>query len=265
MHLRDEKVDIAVGGQHVAGTLLVPQDRHANALGVLFIHGWGGSQEQYLERARMVAGLGCACLTFDLRGHEGMQAQHETVTREDNLHDVMAAYKVISRYPGVDPSRIAVAGSSYGAYLGAILTALVPVRWLSLRAPALYKDAGWDLPKRKLHQDPDFAAFRTRTHRPVDNRALDACARFRGDALVVESQDDSIVPHAVVGSYVAALANVRSLTVHVIQGADHGLSRPAWRQAYTDLLVTWIEAKTCEAVSGAEAARRPAQAVRPGG
>ena len=33
------------------------------------MHGWGGSQAQYLARAREIAALGCVCLTFDLRGH----------------------------------------------------------------------------------------------------------------------------------------------------------------------------------------------------
>ena len=55
---------------------------------------------------------------------------------------------------------IAVVGTSYGAYLATILTSLRPVRWLALRAPAIYKDEGWKLPKRQLHQDPDLPAYR---------------------------------------------------------------------------------------------------------
>lgn len=258
MKLHDEAVDIAVDGEHIEGRLLVPEDPRQSAPGVLFVHGWGGNQEQYLARARIVAALGCACLTFDLRGHEKTQSQHETVTREDNLHDALAAYEVLARCPGVDASKIAVVGSSYGAYLGAIATALCQVRWLSLRAPALYKDADWDLPKRKLHQDPDFGDFRRRAHRAVDNRALDACAQFRGDALVVESQHDCIVPHPVVANYVAAFANAHSLTYRIIEGADHGLSREPWKQAYTELLVIWLKEMTA---SGRDAPSKQPQMV----
>lgn len=251
MKLRDERVDIAVGGEPIEGTLLVPEDLRERAPGVLFVHGWGGNQEQYLARARTVAALGCVCLTFDLRGHERTQSQHETVTREENLHDLLAAYDVLARCRAVDTDKIALVGSSYGGYLGAIATTLRRVRWLSLRAPALYKDADWGLPKRKLHLDPDFAAYRRRAHRPVDNRALEACAQFRGDALVVESQHDDIVPHAVVANYVAAFANAHSLTYRVIEGADHGLSSAPWKQAYTDLLATWLK----DVTSGARGAR----------
>lgn len=166
------------------------------------------------------------------------------MTREHNLRDVLAAYDAHARTGGVDLERIALVGSSYGAYLGAIATTLRPVRWLALRAPAIYTDEGWRLAKRELHRDPDFAAYRQRAHSPEDNRVLGACARFRGDALVVESGEDRIVPHPVVASYVAALGGARSLTYRVLEGADHGLSSEPWKQAYTQILTGWLTEMT---------------------
>src|SRR5207253_6023525 len=210
----------------------------------LFVHGWGGSQEQYLARAREVAALGCVCLTFDLRGHAKTQPQHETVSRGDNLRDVLAAYDLLARHRGVDPSAIGVVGSSYGGYLGAILTSLRAVRWLSLRAPALYKDADWELPKRQLHPDPDLSAYRRRAVRPEDNRALCACEAFRGDVLLVESEHDHVVPHPVLANYQAACLQAHSLTHRVIEGADHGLAEEPWRLAYTAILVSWLTEMT---------------------
>lgn len=240
MSLHHEAVDILVDGQYIEGTLIGPALQGERGPGALFVHGWGGNQDQYLARARIVAALGWTCLTFDLRGHERTLPLREAVTRADNLRDVVAAYDVLAGSSRVDRSRLALVGSSYGAYLGALTTALRPVCWLALRAPAIYKDAGWELPKRQLHSDPDFAEFRRRAHRASDNRALEACARFRGDALVVESQDDSVVPHDVVASYVAAFADAHSLTYRVIEGADHSLSQEPWRQAYCELLVSWL-------------------------
>jgi pimeloyl-ACP methyl ester carboxylesterase len=122
-----------------------------------------------------------------------------------------------------------------------------PVRWLALRAPAIYKDRDWGLPKRKLHLDPDFGHYRMRAHPAGDNRALDACAHFHGDVLVVESQHDVIVPHPVIASYVGAFTNARSLTYRLIEGADHGLTQERWKQAYTDLLITWLKEMTASA------------------
>src|SRR5262245_61191257 len=135
MPSRDYLVEIPVGGDHVEGTLVVPA---ATMPGILFAHGWGGSQEQYVARAREIAALGCICLTFDFRGHVRHERLRESVTRQDNLSDLLAAYDALARQRGVNEQAIGVVGSSYGAYLAAILTTLRPVRWLALRAPALY-------------------------------------------------------------------------------------------------------------------------------
>ena len=247
MSTREHKVDIAVGDEQIAGTLIAPA---TTIPGVLFIHGWGGSQEQYLTRAREIAALGCVCLTFDLRGHARTEPQHETVTREDNLSDVLAAYDLLATHSAVDAESIAVVGSSYGGYLAAILTTLRPVRWLALRVPALYKDAGWDLPKTRLHKVDDLRAYRQRHVLAAENRALAACSEFPGDVLVVESQHDDIIPHPTIESYLDACKHAHSLTYRVIEGADHGLTHKPAQRAYTALLVNWLT----EMVFGARSA-----------
>jgi pimeloyl-ACP methyl ester carboxylesterase len=237
MEARLETLNIAVDGDQLAATLLTPTTLLP---GILFVHGWGDSKEQDLERAREMAGIGCVCMTFDLRGHAGTTLQRETVTREDNLRDLVAAYDKFVTHGGVDPASIAVVGISYGGYLATLLSAMRPVRWLALRAPAIYMDRGWELPKRKLHEDPGFKAYRQRELPPDDNRALRACANFDGDVLIVESAHDEIVPHPVIASYLTALARTHSLTARVIEGADHGLSDERYQRAYTTILVGWL-------------------------
>lgn len=236
MSTRANAIAIPVGGDHVDGTLVGPDTL---VPGVLMVHGWDGSQEQYIARAHEIATLGCICLAFDLRGHVRHQAQRDTVTREDNLQDVLAAYDALVGHPAVDPDAVCLVGSSYGGYLAALATTLRPVRWLALRVPALYKDEGWDTPKSQLNRE-ELEAYRRKPVAAARNRALAACSRFRGDVLVVESEHDPVVPRATVQSYVSAFTQPASLTYRLIAGADHALSEPAWRQAYTSLLVDWI-------------------------
>lgn len=233
----ERSIEIAREPGSIAGTLITPG---ALRPGALFVHGWGGSQQQYLARAREIAALGSVCLTFDLGGHAGTQPQRATVSRGSNLADVLAAYDTLLAHPQVEPSRIAVIGSSYGGYLAAILTTMRSVRWLALRAPALYRDSGWELPKLQLHREHDLPVYR-RSVVPTDsNRALRACSAFKGDVLVIESERDDIIPRAVITSYREACVAARSLTYRTLEGADHGLTLDADQHAYTTVLLQWL-------------------------
>jgi hypothetical protein len=132
-----------------------------------------------------------------------------------------------------------------------------PVRWLALRAPALYRDEDWDLPKWQLNKK-ELAAYRQTRVTPEHNRALAACDAFKGDALVVECEHDKIVPHPVIENYVAAFTRPRSLTARVVADADHGFSAKAMQKEYTGLLIKWLT----EMIGGArssEAARKVAE------
>src|SRR3990167_6906762 len=230
MTAQSEAIEIIVENESIAGTVLSPETK---VPGVLFVHGWGGSQQRDLERAKGIAGLGCVCLTFDLRGHTGGTGIPLTrVTREDNLRDLLAAYDRLLAHPALDTSAIAVVGTSYGGYLASRLTSLRPLRWLALRGPALYRDDQWHTPKRERDK-ADLRDYRNTLVRADSNRALHACSQFTGDVLLVESETDDYVPHATIMSYRAACQQTHSLTHRIIDGADHALSEPVSQQAYT--------------------------------
>ncbi len=236
MSTRSESVRINVDDEVIAGTFLEPSPR---VPGILFVHGWGGSQRNDVARAKGIAALGCICLTFDLRGHERTVEQQQAVTREHSLRDLLAAYDRLAAHPGIDPGAIAVVGSSYGGYLAAILTTRRPVKWLGLHVPALYRDEDWHTPKRALNR-ADLTAYRQQHVLPTANRALAACMDFTGDVLIVESEHDAFVPHQTIMSYRMAFQQSHSMTHRIMDGADHALSTPAMQQDYAEILVNWI-------------------------
>jgi len=231
----ERAITIAVGERSLAGTIVPPA---ARCEGILFIHGWAGDQRQYIARAREIAALGCMCLTFDLYGHAATANFRASATPEQNCSDVLSAYDLLVGMTNVDPRRIGVIGSSYGGYLAAILTKTRPVRWLGLRAPALYLDEDWTKPKLSIDRTR-LMEYRLQSIKPEGNQALSACADFSGDVLLVESENDLIVPAQVGIDYRTAFANARSLTYRRIEDADHALSESRWQQAYTGLLVSW--------------------------
>lgn len=249
-----ENVEIVVENERIAGTFLTPG---AKVPGILFVHGWGGSQQRDLARAKGIAGLGCVCLTFDLRGHERTQIQQTYISREHSLADICAAYDHLAGHPNIDPDAIAVIGSSYGGYLSTFLTGLRPVKWLALRVPALYWDDDWRLPKHQLDREK-LALYRRQRLTPSDNRALAACTEFRGDVLIVESEHDDFVPHATIMNYRSAFENVHSMTHRILDGADHALSTDRCQEAYTSILTAWIS----EMVIGARVGDFPHHSAR---
>ncbi|MFB4393389.1 MULTISPECIES: alpha/beta hydrolase family protein [unclassified Pseudomonas] len=249
MAIQSETVELQVAGESIAGTLVSPGSRMP---GILFVHGWGGSQQRDLARARQITGLGCVCMTFDLRGHEKTESQRLTVTREHNLADLLTAYDRLVEHPSVDPEAVAVIGSSYGGYLATLLTTLRPVKWLALRVPALYWDDEWDSPKQALDRQR-LNAYRLSPLGPSDNRALGACAEFSGDVLLVESEQDDYVPHSTLMSYRSAFVGAHSLTHRIVDGADHALSSEESQKAYSSILTAWVS----EMVIGARLDRYP--------
>ncbi len=235
MTTTSQAVNITVQDEAIAGTFMAPGEKLP---GVLFVHGWGSGQKGDLDRAKGVAALGCVCLTFDLRGHANTHERQDEVSREDNYRDVIAAYDMLSSHPNVDSAAIAVVGSSYGGYLAALLTGERPVKWLALQVPALYRDEHWCMPKDRIDR-ADLTAYRQQHIKPEDNRALQACAAFTGDVLIVESEHDTYVPHPAVMSYRRAFGDTHSLTHRIIDGADHALSTEGAQEAYTGMLVRW--------------------------
>ena len=227
---------IQVDGQTLDARIVSPSTRLP---AVLLVHGWDSDQHHYEDRARQVAELGCVCMTIDLRGHGRLAAQHHQVTPADNLRDVLAAYDTLAARPEVDPASICLVGTSYGGYLAVLATSQRPVRWLALRVPALYQDQHQHVAKAKI----DRAAlqhFRETVAPDTPNRALQACAAYRGDVLLVASACDQTLPPANIAAYRGALSHSESLTYRRISEADHALSDTRSQQAYDAIFSAWI-------------------------
>lgn len=223
-------VTFTSGDRRLRGELVLP-DR-APEMYLLFVHGLGSSRTGYLPRAQSASShLGAATLVFDLSGHGESEGVLERLTPADHLSDVVAAYDLlVGSAPSSGPAgpRVGVCGASYGAYLSAILPSLRDVSRLLLRAPALYPDDLVDVP---LSQERHTGVVRSPT---LVTRSADS---LRGRVLVVESQDDSVIPHDVVEQYLALFPGSEHA---LIRGAGHALLTPEHRAEFLELVLRWF-------------------------
>lgn len=91
-----------------------------NGSAVLLLHMYGSDRSSWRGLAEAMAQAGVASLAIDLRGHG------QTGGAEDwNLapHDVEAAFDWLRTQPGIDPSRVGIAGASIGANLALVQSA----------------------------------------------------------------------------------------------------------------------------------------------
>jgi len=235
-----DATEVRVERLQVPGSGLAATRTHAPGVpGALFVHGWTGSRQDMAGPMAEVAALGYACLDYDLRGHGATAAEHDSVTPRQSLDDLVAAYDALAATPGLDAGAIAVVGTSFGAWLAALLTRERPVRWLALRVPALYPDECWDRPKAAMDAGA-LARYRRRPPSPETDRALAACARYDGDVLLVWSGRDEVLPPGIADAFQTAFPRARSLTVRRLRDADHALTGARQRREYRTLLAAWL-------------------------
>jgi uncharacterized protein len=222
---------IPVGSRALSARRFAPRDtrERQSGRGLLFVHGLDSGQTGYYDRARIaVRHLGAVCLTFDLGGHGGSDGSLQWLTPRDHLADVAAAYDLLAQDDLVDEVRIGLCGASYGAYLAAFLTLERQVARLLLRAPGLYND-----------QELDWSLATPRKSHPVDDASeiMRRLRHYSRDVLVLESQFDEVIPHAVIDAYLSALPNAQHA---VIPGARHALDEEATRASFRSFIIDFF-------------------------
>ena len=62
-------------------------------------------------------------------------------------------------------------------------------------------------------------------------------AGFGGDIMVLESERDEVIPHAVVEAYLAAFPRARH---DVVARATHALTEPGWQEQFVASILDWF-------------------------
>jgi len=174
----EERVSFVSGGLKLAGVLHLPEGvPRGRRAAFLVLHGFGSNKDggTAMIAAKMFAGLGYAALRFDMRGCGESEGEFGRILCLEEVEDARSAVGFLAARPEVDPGRIALAGSSFGAavaiYAGAV----------DARVAAVISSGGWGDGERKFraqHAAPGaWARFERmldegRAHRERTGRSL---------------------------------------------------------------------------------------------
>lgn len=118
-----EEVAIDTGEVTLSGWYF---DNPADAdCGMMFMHGFTGTRYEALYWAPLFWERGCDLLAYDHRGHGNSTPAFHTYGYNDK-RDALAARNWFAEHSGLDVSRIAVGGVSYGAATALQLAPLIP-------------------------------------------------------------------------------------------------------------------------------------------
>lgn len=183
----EEAVSFPSGALRLSGVLHVPDDGHKGPRPCFVVlHGFGSNKQagNVMAPVRMLNGWGYAAFRFDMRGCGESEGDFGRVIPLEQVDDTRAAVDLLQKRPEIDPDRIGVLGSSFGAAV-ALYTGGVDDR-----VAAVVSSGGWGHGERKFRgQHPTPDAWQRFT------RLLEEGRRHRertGESLMLDRYD--IVP-----------------------------------------------------------------------
>lgn len=238
-----QEISFNVDGQKLKGTIYYPQKPKAKNPAVLFIHGWTSDRTRSIQYARALSDLGFVCMTFDMRGHGESEGDIKSFTIKDFLDDVIGGYDYLSKIENVSKGNISAIGSSFGSYLIALLSEKRKVKNLSLRVPADYRNDDFYKSKYEASgsDNPIIVDWRNKVRSYTETFALSAIHNFDGNTQIIESENDTIVPHRTIQNYIDAIVDKSKLTYVVLKGAPHSIKPGRFRDEVTKILTEWFK------------------------
>ncbi len=222
----------------ISATLITPEKISKPLPALLFIHGWRSNKTGNVKRAEELIKYGFISLCIDLRGHGDSEGNVEEYSRKDHMEDIKNAYKYLTDLKEADKEKIGIVGASYGGYLSAVAVNDLKFNRLVLRVPALYFDDNFDVPTDKLIKG-DPKAFKTWDLTPEKSLALKGVKNFKGNILIIEAENDTIIPHEVIENY-RKIANPKKTKYVLMRDTPHSLETKAQEEAYLYILKNWL-------------------------
>src|SRR5262245_45616382 len=152
----EEKISFVSDGLKIAGLINLPENYKAGERRSAFIvlHGFGGNKDGQGQAvvAKQFGHWGYVTLRIDFRGCGESEGEHGRIICLDQVADTRNALSYLATRSEVDPARIALVGSSFGAAV-AVFTG-----GADRRVAAVISCGGWGDGERKFrgqHPTPE--------------------------------------------------------------------------------------------------------------
>ncbi|MEO0616748.1 MAG: alpha/beta fold hydrolase [Pseudomonadota bacterium] len=268
-------VDVTVPSRGVStvATWVVPEHREGEALPlVILIHGHGGTRHEaggFTRLADQLADAGYASIRMDFPGCGDSSEPFFKNNLRNMLADVRAARDWARARTTIDSRRIGLVGFSMGGRLAAMLSRSdrsidTMVLWAAAvgNGPGRMVDylggaEAWEESKAIAARD-GFAPFTTfwGQHQQLgpewfedleSSRPLDDIAAFEGSLHLVHGSADAVVPLGLSAAALGAAVSAETVSITIIDGADHGFGLFAEEDRYSQKLIdattSFIEAE----------------------
>ncbi len=183
----EERVTFQSAGLKINGVLHRPVGAKPGERrpAIMVLHGFGsnGSSTNCVLPCQMLAEWGYVALRFDFRGCGESEGKRANTICLEQVEDTSSALSFLQTRPEVDPARIGVAGSSFGAAVAVYTGGVDP------RLAVVISSGGWgdgESKFRKQHASPE--AWKKFTEMMSRGKA----ERARGNSIMVPRYD--IVP-----------------------------------------------------------------------
>jgi len=248
-------------GFQVPAFLYKPRSAAGKVPVVILWHGGpeGQSRPTFSPMVQLLSSeLGCAVLLPNVRGSSGYGkaalAADNGVKREQALSDIGATLDFIASQPGLDPSRVAAYGGSYGGYMtlataaffGSRIKAAVDVVGISNLVTFLQNTQ----PYRRDLRRAEYGDERDPTVRQVQERIspLGSVDKIQAEMFAIQGHNDPRVPQSEAEQIVKALRG-RGKDVWYLLGLNegHGFRKKENVDAMTVDILNFLQQKLAPA------------------
>lgn len=253
----EKYIDFTVNGKVIRGVLHLPDDNGMQKPAIIICHGFTGNKTGMhrilVKAARYFCRNGYISLRFDFSGCGDSDGEHEEITIDGQVAEVLAAAGFVKDLPMVRQDRVILLGLSMGGAVAALAAPEIKdLSALVLWAPVanLYEDikgiVGEDIFEHTrttgTGEFMGFALGKRFLESLRSNLPLTAAGRFNGPLLLVHGTADKDVSPGNTRLFKEARQGLPCDTaIRLVTGADHTFSARQWEKEVFHETTGWLK------------------------